>query len=335
VVIFATSLDYAFAHPKIEGWTFDAAISAPPDSADTLNPISPDMQSDPRVADLRSVSLVYLKLDGRLVETYAFGSDSALHPTLRSGRAPRRDGEIALGRDTMHDLGLELGDTVVAEGLDGRSRLRVVGSAVYPELGNNGDIANAASVTRATAARLGAPRLGRLVLIRMVPGEEPSSLQRYVPADSDIELVTTFHAPRVKNLDQLGAIPWVLAGGLGLIALLALGHGLLRSVQTRRHEDAVLLVIGFRPRDVRSIINWQATFGVVVGAVIGSVIGIVGGRVAWGAVAAATGIVNHPVVPVAIVIAAIVAAVLVANLMAFVMARPLARTAPAAALRTE
>jgi ABC-type antimicrobial peptide transport system permease subunit len=169
----------------------------------------------------------------------------------------------------------------------------------------------------------------------MAPGEDPSALQRYAPPDGDVELVTAFHAPRVKNLDELGAIPWLLAGGLGVIALLALGHGLLRSVQTRRHEDAVLLVIGFRPRDVRSIINWQATFGVLVGTVVGTVLGIVGGRIAWAAVAAATGIVNHPVVPVGIVVAAVVAAVLVANLMAFVMARPLARVAPAVALRTE
>ena len=139
----------------------------------------------------------------------------------------------------------------------------------------------------------------------------------------------------MKNLDELGAIPWLLVGGLGLIALLALGHGLLRSVQTRRHEDAVLLVIGFRPRDVRSIINWQATFGVVVGAVVGTVLGVVGGRLAWGAVAAATGIVNHPVVPIGIVVSAVVGALLLANVMAFVMARPLARVAPAVALRTE
>jgi putative ABC transport system permease protein len=335
VVIFATSLDYAFAHPNVEGWSFDAAISTSPESADQLRTSLSDVRRDPRVADAARVPLVYLKLRGRPVETYAFTPGSTLHPSLRSGHAPERDGEIALGRDTMRDLGLSIGDTVVAKGLDDHARLRVVGSAAYPELGNNGDIANAASVTRATANRLGGPPISALALIRMEPGEDPASLQRYVPSDGDLELVTAFHSTRVKNLDELGAIPWLLAVGLGLIALLALGHGLLRSVQTRRHEDAVLLVIGFRPRDVRSIINWQATFGVVVGAVVGTVLGVVGGRIAWAAVATATGIVNHPVVPVGIVAAAVVGAVLVANVMAFVMARPLARVAPAVALRTE
>jgi putative ABC transport system permease protein len=169
----------------------------------------------------------------------------------------------------------------------------------------------------------------------MEPGRSPAALERYMNADGDLELVRAFHSPRVNNLDQLGAIPWLLAGGLGLIALLALGHGLLRSVQTRRHEDAVLAVIGFRPRDVRSIISWQATFGVTIGAVLGAVLGVIGGRIAWGSVAAATGIVNHPVVPLGFVVLAVAGAVLVANAMAYVMARPLARVSPAVALRTE
>jgi hypothetical protein len=281
------------------------------------------------------VSLGFLKLGDRVFETYTFAPDGKLHPSLRSGRAPRASGEITLGRDTMRDLGLAVGDTVVAEGPGGRARLRVVGTAVYPELGNNGDIANAASITKAAATRLGVEPLAARALIRMEPDRDPSTLAQYAPPDGAYELVTEFHSPRVENLDELGAIPWLLAGGLGLIALLALGHGLLRSVMTRRHEDAVLLVIGFRPRDVRSIINWQATFGVTIGAVIGAVVGIIGGRVAWSSVAAATGIVNHPVVPIGVVVVAVLGAVLIANAMAFVMARPLARVAPAVALRTE
>jgi len=335
VLVFATSLDYVFDHPPVEGWSFDATIVTDEQTVDELRSSIADLPRDPDVAEGTWASLAILELDGRFVETYAFPPRSTLHPTLRSGHAPERDGEIALGRDTMRDLGLRIGDTVVAAGFDGRARLRVVGSAVYPELGNNGDVANAASITPSTASRLGGQPVSALALIRMEPDRDAATLQRYTPPDGDLELVTPFHASRVRNLDELGAIPWLLAGGLGLIALLALGHGLLRSVQTRRHEDAVLAVIGFRPRDVRSIINWQATFGVATGAIIGALVGIVGGRVAWSAVAAATGIANHPVVPLEWVLLAVLGAVLVANGMAFVMARPLARTAPAVALRTE
>jgi hypothetical protein len=335
VVVFATSLDYVFDHPVVEGWTFDAAISTNQQSVDDMRASLSEMHDDPKVADVGWASVVYLTLDGRLVETFAFTPDSSVHPTMRSGRAPKRSGEIALGRDTMRDLGLDVGDTVRAEGPEGRARLRVVGSAAYPELGNNGDVANAASVTQATADRLGVEPAAALALVRLAPGHDASELEPYVQSVGDAELVSAFHAPRVENLDELGAIPWLLAGGLGLIALLALGHGLLRSIQTRRHEDAVLEVIGFRPRDVRSIINWQATFGVVIGAVIGAVLGVIAGRVAWSAVATATGIVNHPVVPFGLVVLAVTGAVLVANVMAFFMARPLNRIAPAVALRTE
>jgi hypothetical protein len=335
VVIFATSLDYVLRHPTVEGWRFDASIGTEQQSLDDMRASLSDVPRDPDVADVAWVSIGYVKLGDRIVETYSIPPDSALHPTLRSGRAPSKRGEIALGRDLMRDLGLGLGDTVTARTADGRARLRVVGTAVYPELGNQADIASAASITPSTADGLSVEPLSARALIRMKPGRDPAVLDRYTPEGGDYELVTAFHSPRVENLDELGVIPWLLAGGLGIIALLALGHGLLRSVQTRRHEDAVLLVIGFRSRDVRSIINWQATFGVAIGAVVGAVIGVIGGRIAWSAVAAATGIVNHPVVPIGIIVLAVAAAVLIANAMAFVMARPLARVAPAAALRTE
>ena len=100
VVVFATSLGYLFDHPRVEGWTFDAAISSSEHSLDELRASLSELPRDDAVADVAWASVVELRLGGRPVETYAFTTGSTLHPALRSGRAPARAGEVALGRDT-------------------------------------------------------------------------------------------------------------------------------------------------------------------------------------------------------------------------------------------
>ena len=48
-------------------------------------------------------------------------------PVLVVDGRPPGNGEIVLGRRTMDDLGLDIGDELLAEGTDDSRRLRVVG----------------------------------------------------------------------------------------------------------------------------------------------------------------------------------------------------------------
>ena len=48
--------------------------------------------------------------------------------------------ETVVGRDALTRLGVDVGDTVVLRGPKGRARLHVVGTATYPEVGNDSDV---------------------------------------------------------------------------------------------------------------------------------------------------------------------------------------------------
>ncbi len=327
VVGFSGSLARLLDRPDLEGWGFDAAVSVEAPLAD----LRAGTDLDPAaVADHRWGSVVFVRLDGVVVEGYALAPGS-LAPTLRAGRTVRAGDEVVLGADTMRTLGVGIGDVVTASGTEGRARLRVVGSAAFPELGNNADLASAAMLSRATARRVGAVETASMVLVERAPGAA-GDLGTF---PDEAEVVTPFHAPRVQNLDQVGAIPWLLGVGMALVALAGLAHGLLRSVQLRRHDLAVLAGMGYRTRDLRAILAWQATVCAGLGAVIGVVFGVLGGRLAWAPVASSTGVVTAHVVRVLTLVAVVAVAVLVANLLAVGAARHFRRTPPAFDLRTE
>ena len=204
-----------------------------------------DLESVPTVADHRFGSVVFVRLDGVVVEAYALASGS-LAPTVRSGRtgAERADDEVVLGADTMRRLDVGIGDAVTASGTEGRTRLRVVGLGRVPRAREQRRPApSAALLTRSTTLRVGAVETASIALVDFAPGGDAHDL-RTVPEDS--EVITPFHTPRVENLDQVGAIPWLLGIGMAFVAFAGLAHGLLRSVQLRRHDLAVLAGLGYR-----------------------------------------------------------------------------------------
>ena len=73
-----------------------------------------------------------LIVDGTPVEGQIFGDDGAITPAIRRGRAPARPGEIALGAEVMHRLGLDLDDDVVIGAVPDGPTIpgRVVGESV-------------------------------------------------------------------------------------------------------------------------------------------------------------------------------------------------------------
>ena len=185
-------------------------------------------------------------------------------------------------------------------------------------------------MTARTAERLGAVELSGLALVRLVDPHDVRALAKYAKAG---EVVMPFRAPRVRNLKFVGGMPGVLAAFVALLGLLAIGHGLWRSTRARRREFVVLATIGFRPRDLRAVVLWQATCIATIGIAFGVPAGFLVGRAAWSAVADATGVVDEFVFPV--VVTALVAAATLgfANLVGVVAARWVTRIRPSMALR--
>jgi len=133
----------------------------------------------------------------------------------------------------------------------------------------------------------------------------------------------------------MGTTPVLLAAGLALGAVVALGLALLAAVRRRRRDLALLKMLGLTQRQLASVIAWQASIAAVVGIVAGIPLGIALGRWLWTLFAQEIGAVPAPTVPVWWVVVAGLAAIILANVVAAIPGRSAARTPTALVLRDE
>ncbi len=140
---------------------------------------------------------------------------------------------------------------------------------------------------------------------------------------------------QIVNYRTMGTTPVLLAGGLALGAVVALGLALLASVRRRRRDLALLKTLGFTQRQLASAIAWQASIAAMVGIVVGVPVGIALGRWLWTLFAQEIGAVPAPTVPVSWVVVAGSAALVLANVVAAFPGRRATRTPTAPVLRDE
>jgi ABC-type antimicrobial peptide transport system permease subunit len=122
--------------------------------------------------------------------------------------------------------------------------------------------------------------------------------------------------PEQRQLLQVQAIPWFLAGFLALLGIAAVGHALATAVRRRRGDLAVLRAIGMTRPQSRGVVVAQATILALIGLAVGIPLGIALGRTVWRYVADITPAYYVP--PFAFLAVGLVVplAVLAANLMA-------------------
>ena len=97
----------------------------------------------------------------------------------------------------------------------------------------------------------------------------------------------------------------------------------------------MLATVGFRPRDLRSVIRWQALAVVTLAVLVGVPLGLLLGRAAWTAVADATGVIDHVTVPVATLALVVVGTLLVGLAAGWIAGWAVTRIRPAVALHDE
>ena len=326
-LVLGASVDHLFATPATFGWTWDYAVDA--EAAELL-------VENPDVESLGLVTAAPITLNGRPVMTRGLTSLKGELPLLIVRGRPPEPGEIVLGARTMDDLGVGLGDTVVASGAQDERELRVVGQAVFAgvvdgpeagwgsgmpldqftELGPEGETFSAAVLSVADGVDAGAfgQRLADELGIAPNAVEEPVELAR---------------------LREIEAFPWVLTGFLVAVGLVATAHAVLTTTRRRRGDLAVLRSMGLARRDVYQAISVQAGALALIGAAIGAPLGVVAGGALWRGLATTLGVVVTVEVPWAAIFLATVAACVVLALLALVPARRVARTPPAHALRAE
>lgn len=250
-----------------------------------------------------------------LVAFLPIGQLPTVRPTIVDGRAPRTRGEIALGRVTMDDLGLEPGDHVVLRDptVGVKVAARVVGRAVvnntYALEPGNGGVIDAAWARELMSA-VGVTPVPQQIAVQVDGGNRAAvlrDLRRAFPESYSPPVPST----SLRNLHRLRGLPWTLVGMLLILALGVTLHALVSAIRHRRPELAVLRALGFTTRATRASVLWQTAALSLVGAMLGTALGLVVGRVGWHALATTNGIDVPTVLPGAGIVLIVVLAVIV------------------------
>lgn len=236
------------------------------------------------------------------------------------------------------------GDGVEISGPAGRGRYRVVGRAVLPSIGRDRiPVADGAVFTGAGIGQLTSnedPDRYERFLVTFAAGREDEVTARLFPDAVDLRRTEEpgtlpVPPPEVRKLEEVKRLPQVLAVFLALLAMVAIGHAIVTTVQRRRRDLSILKTLGFTRRQLAATIAWQASTPVVVGLVVGVPLGIIAGHWIWTRIAEGLGVALDNSVPVLALALMVPIALLVANLVAALPGLAAARTKPAIVLRSE
>ena len=334
-LVFAHNLDGLVTSPSRYGWTWDALI-------DSYNQqISPDfatrVENDHDVAGVTTGARASLVLGGKAIPVYGFRrirGDVAL--ATPSGRAPRGAHEIAVGAQTLRDIGKSVGDTLaVPTATGGTIRLKIVGQVLLPSLTVSGTFGvGEGAALDAPALRRFDPSAGpAFFLVNLAPGASIDAVAHRYGSEAN-----TFGARRPGDVVAYGNVrstPLILAGLLGVLGAGVLAHVLITAIRSRRRDLAILKTLGFTRRQVATTIASLAMTLVGLSLLVGIPLGMVAGRWTWRSFANALGIADVVSTPGLALVALIAVAVGLAMVVAALPARVAARTRPALVLRSE
>ena len=352
---FAASLDHFVGTPRAYGFAFDAMVAmndGPPDTLAANERKLPQVLDDElKVEGWSQLFNGQVKLASGIVPAYgiAFRKGAVAAPTVVRGRAPRGPTEVALGANTLRAEHVGVGDPLtVTDSAGAPVRFEVVGQVVLPGLTQYGASDQAAlgvgalftedgltSVTGAGKGSFNYTPTATLVSLRSGTTQHDLDVILRKRIGPNAFAVSASREPAdVASYRKIRATPLALAGLLGLLAAVTVGHALVVAVRRRRIDLAILRTMGFTPGQVSRAVGWQATTVALIAAVVGIPFGLLLGRLAWSAVARQLGVVDTPVVPTAAFVA-VPAAVLFANLVALAPGRRAARLRPVQILRAE
>ncbi len=340
----------ALDHPALAGITFDAGVTPVP-QAQTGRNIS--IQLADRIEKAKEVRATAV-IDRAVINVGHVGapvftarpmagmSTTGISFTLTSGRAPKGMGEAAIGPATANDLHVGIGDVVPVG--PSNAHVRIVGEALFPSdvhsefdeglwlapaqfdaveppIGAKGSLSD----ERLVAVRF-APRFHLAAAITQLQSKLGPLTEDISPPDPPDELL---------NLQNVRTLPEVLAGFLGLIAVVALGSVLLSCARRRGHDFAVLRALGMTRGNIRMVLNSQGAAIALFGLVVGIPLGLAVGRLGWRAIAERVPL--SVIAPFAAVAALLLIplTLLVANALALLAGRDALSHLPAGELRAE
>jgi hypothetical protein len=351
-VTFGASLSSLVSHPSLYGWNWDYMLSAggdlPQQKVTTL------LDHDPYVASWSGIYSATLQIDGQLVPVLGETPGTTVAPPLLSGHNVQTAGQVVLGSLTLKQLGKHLGGTVeVSPGGTPSQRLRIVGTATLPAMGQGGlhlEMGVGAVLSYKLLPEIDLNQFGsalpgpQAALVRFRPHVDRAAAYRSLekvaqettnPENFGVGVIGAQRPAEILNYRSLGSTPVYLGAGLATGAVAALVLTLIASVRRRRRDLALLKTLGFTGRQLAATVAWHATTAVTIGVVLGVPLGIAIGRWLWDLFAQEINAVPMPVVPVLQVVLIALGALVLANIVAAVPGRLAARTPTALVLRGE
>jgi putative ABC transport system permease protein len=335
---FGHSLDRLVSDPERYGWNVDVIFGSS-DDPENFEDIAPVLEEDERVGEWASASVVELAAGEHAFWTMGIESvEGDIEPVIIEGQAPAADDEIALGRRTLDDLDVSIGDDLEVAPADGGepTTLRVVGTSVLP--GGDHDFPGglgSGGVMTLDGLRLVADAPRHVYLVRVAPGLDPAEVLAEVQAEGP-GTYGPAGDPKIHNLEQASGVIPAMAAAVAVLAVIALTHALTVTVRRRRHDLAVLGSLGMRPRQLRRVVLWQAAVIGVISLIIGIPVGVVLAAPAWRAAARDIGVADDLALLRPGVVAVLVVGIMAVTLaVAIGPAMAASRTRPGVTLRAE
>jgi len=331
-ITFSASLQGFIGTPAHYGQPWDLSIETlGDDGAPARLAADRDVEA---AAIIRSVGVT---VDGRpTVVGSVTGLKGSLVPTLVSGRLPRGPGEIVLGPKLLDASGASIGEDVEVRART-RMKLRVVGTALNIDPQDLSFGTTAFVAPEAFRQVLGdAGLFNEETALRFRPGADAVAatdrLKAAIPLGLTDESLPSRPAA-VGNVAELGRLPQMIALVLAAIGAIAVAHAVVVAARRRRHDLAVLAVLGMtRPQRARIVVSMAATL-IGLGILVGVPLGILLGTYVWNVMASGLTVDWSAVVPVLEVLGVAVVALGLAVLVALLPARGAFRMRPAAELR--
>ncbi|MGC2174724.1 MAG: FtsX-like permease family protein [Acidimicrobiales bacterium] len=355
-VTFGASLDSLISHPSLYGWNWDYALLSSFGGAEDLPgpQITKLLDQDHDILHWSGAYVARSAIDGERIPALVEDPGASVQPPVLTGHGLMAANQIVLGAATLDALHVRIGDLVTFDnGTSKPSMLRVVGTMTMPAMGQDTGLGQGALVATsdfptALLNLQNAPIPGpNAILVRMRPGIAPSLARQSLedvnaavnrnPASQGLGggVVTVLRPAEIVNFRSMGTIPAVLASGLAVGAVAALGLTLVTSVRRRRRDLALLKSMGFTQRQLAASIAWQSSVAALIGCVVGIPLGVLVGRALWLSFARSINVVPAPAVPALTLVLIGVGALVFANLVAAIPGRIAARTSTALVLRAE
>jgi hypothetical protein len=271
------------------------------------------------------------------ISAFAFvPADGPIQPTVRRGRLPEDDDEVAIGESDLRALGVDVGESVEIDTTDGDRTVEyeVVGASVQPTF-NDPQPSQGAIFTPDGLAPVNQARDQRVILATFDRDADADDVIDRVGANTGVGLLGPITPAQLTNLDEASVVIGALIAFFAALALIGLVQALALSRRRQRLTIAVWRTLGFVPREVRWSVLWQSALATGVAVVVGIPLGLYVGRVAWRLTIDSLGVVDDPTWPTIPAAAALPVAVLAAVLLAFIPAWLSARGEPAEDLRAE